>query len=126
DDAWLVLRGMRTLSARLAVHQKNASMITEWLSGRPEVAQVFFPALESHPGHSIWRRDCRGANGLLSFELKPSFKRSDAERLINSFQVFGIGSSWGGYESLASLPTMAKARTLTEWSGRGPVLRLHA
>lgn len=126
DDAWLVLRGMRTLAARMSVHERNARAIASWLDARPEVVRVFNPALPTHPGHAIWRRDCMGSNGLVSFELSPRYVRADAERLAEALTLFGIGSSWGGFESLVSIPTLAKARTLTRWDERGQIIRLHA
>lgn len=125
DDAWLVLRGMRTLSARLQMHERHALHLAHWLQGRPEVATVFCPALPSHPGHALWRRDCKGTNGLLSFEMQPSMAPQAAEQLIDHLALFGIGASWGGYESLATLADMNKARSLEDWRGRGAVVRLH-
>lgn len=125
DDAWLVLRGMRTLSARLQMHERHALHLAHWLQARPEVATVFCPALPSHPGHALWQRDCTGTNGLLSFELQPGMAPQAAEQLIDRLALFGIGASWGGYESLAALADMSKARSLDDWQGRGAVVRLH-
>lgn len=125
DDAWLVLRGMRTLSARLQMHERHALQVAAWLQSRPEVATVFCPALPGHPGHAPWQRDCRGTNGLLSFELRPDIAPIAAERLVDGLSLFGIGASWGGYESLAILVDMARARSRTDWQGRGQVVRLH-
>jgi cystathionine beta-lyase len=126
DDAYLVLRGARSLAARLAVHERNALQLAHWLEARPEVARVFCPALPSHPGHALWQRDCAGTNGLLSFELRMSFSENAAERLVDALTLFGIGASWGGYESLVALADMRHARSVADWSGRGPVIRLHA
>ncbi len=125
DDAWLVLRGMRTLSARLQMHERHALQVAAWLQSRPEVATVFCPALPGHPGHALWQRDCRGTNGLLSFELRPDIAPIAAERLVDGLSLFGIGASWGGYESLAILVDMARARSRADWQGRGQVVRLH-
>lgn len=125
DDAWLVLRGMRTLSARLRMHEQHALDIAHWLQARPEVATVFCPALPSHPGHAIWQRDCTGTNGLLSFELQPGIGDAAIERLVDTLTLFGRGSSWGGYESLVAWANMRAARSVTDWSGRGAIVRLH-
>ncbi|HJS04225.1 MAG TPA: cystathionine beta-lyase [Variovorax sp.] len=125
DDAWLVMRGLRTLSARLQMHERHALRIAGWLGGRPEVATVFCPALPEDPGHALWLRDCSGTNGLLSFELRRDFDTAMAERLIDGLSLFGLGASWGGFESLVTLADMTRARSATDWRGRGPVIRLH-
>jgi cystathionine beta-lyase len=126
DDAWLVLRGARSMAARLAMHQNHGLQLAHWLQARPEVATVFHPALPSHPGHALWLRDCKGSNGLVSFELQPGMTAQAAERLVDSLNLFGIGASWGGYESLVSLTDMSRARSVANWAGRGQVIRLHA
>lgn len=124
DDAYLVLRGIRSLAPRLAMHEANALAVAGWLRGREEVATVFCPALPDHPGHALWQRDCAGTNGLLSIELRdPAI--AAAERLIDSLTLFGIGASWGGFESLVSLTDMRRARSVGDWSSRGPIVRLH-
>lgn len=124
DDAWLVLRGIRTLRARLEVHQRSALEMAWALQTMPGVGRVFCPALPDDPGHALWQRDCHGTNGLISFELaKASFAQADA--FLDKLQVFGLGASWGGYESLASLANMQASRTVDDWSGCGPVIRLH-
>lgn len=125
DDAYLVLRGTRTLAARLKLHEQYALEVAYWLTTRQEVATVFHPALPHHPGHDLWRRDASGSNGLLSFELKPQHDQAAAIRLIDALQLFGIGASWGGYESLVSLAGIKAARSVTQWIGRGEVIRLH-
>lgn len=125
DDAYLVLRGARSLAARLALHEKNALHIAHWLQARSEVQAVFCPALPTHPGHALWQRDCTGTNGLVSFELKKDFDTAAAERLADGLALFGIGASWGGFESLVTLADMPRARSVTDWSGHGPVIRLH-
>lgn len=125
DDAYLVLRGARSLAARLTMHERHALQVAEWLQTRKEVATVFCPALPGHPGHALWKRDCTGTNGLISFELTPGYDTAAAERLMDSLTLFGIGASWGGYESLVSLASMSSARSVTDWSGRGEVIRLH-
>lgn len=125
DDAFLVLRGTRSMAARLAVHESGALKVAAWLQARSEVATVFCPALPGHPGHAIWQRDCKGTNGLLSFELQRGFDQAAAERLIDSLRLFGLGASWGGYESLVTLANLRNARSVTDWSGHGQIIRLH-
>jgi cystathionine beta-lyase len=125
DDAWLVLRGIRTLSARLQMHQRHALEVARWLLARPEVVQVFCPALPQHPGHALWQRDCRGTNGLLSFELPVGTPPGAVDRFIDGLALFGLGASWGGYESLVTPTNLQKARSVTDWSTHGPILRLH-
>lgn len=125
DDAWLVLRGTRTLSARLQMHEKHALQVAQWLGSRPEVATVFCPALPSDAGHALWKRDCTGTNGLLSFEFRHGTSASAVDRFIDSLRLFGLGASWGGYESLVTAAHMTRARSVTDWSARGPVVRLH-
>ncbi len=125
DDAYLVLRGTRTLAARLAMHERHGLEVARWLMARTEVATVFHPALPHHPGHELWKRDATGSNGLLSFELQPRFDQAAAIRLIDALQLFGIGASWGGYESLVTLTGVKAARSVAKWEGRGEVIRLH-
>jgi cystathionine beta-lyase len=125
DDAYLVLRGTRSLAARLAMHESHGLQVAQWLQSRSEVATVFCPALPEHPGHALWQRDCTGTNGLVSFELKKDFDIAAAERLVDGLALFGIGASWGGYESLVTLADMRRARSVADWSGRGQVIRLH-
>ena len=124
DDAWLVLRGARTLSTRLPVHAAGALAVANWLLKHEAVAMVYHPALPSDPGHALWLRDFSGANGLLSFALKD--KSEDAAiKVIDSLRLFGIGASWGGFESLVMISNLKKARTVTDWGGQGTVIRLH-
>lgn len=125
DDAYLVLRGARSMAARLALHESHALKVAAWLQARSEVATVFCPALPGDPGHALWQRDCKGTNGLLSFELQHSFDQAAAERLIDGLRLFGLGASWGGYESLVTLANLRNARSVTDWSGRGQIIRLH-
>lgn len=98
DDAWLGSRGLRTMAVRLAQHEKSALKIAEWLKGQPQVGRVLHPALPDCPGHEYWKRDFKGSSGLFSFELKGD----DTGRIafVEALQLFGIGYSWGGYESL--------------------------
>lgn len=125
DDAWLALRGLRTLSVRLARHHENGLRLAEWLAGRAEVARVFHPALPGDPGHALWKRDFSGACGLFGIELRPVPEAAVAA-FVDGLELFGLGASWGGYESLV-LPTRPdKLRSAVPWDGRGPTLRFHA
>jgi cysteine-S-conjugate beta-lyase len=124
DDAWLVLRGTRTLAARLAMHERHALEIADWLAAQPAVARVLCPALPSHPGHALWRRDCNGTNGLLSFEFSQASPAA-AARFVDGLELFGIGASWGGFESLATVVGVAGTRSCEDWSTAGPIVRLH-
>lgn len=123
DDSFLVLRGMRTLHVRMKQHGESALKIAEWLESRPEVARVLHPALPSHPGHALWQRDFTGAGGLFSFVLNGGDDDARAA-LIDGLDHFGIGYSWGGYESLALPVDPQKYRSATQWTAEGPVVRL--
>jgi len=124
DDVFLALRGLRTLSVRLAQHQRSGLEMARWLAARPEVANVLHPALESHPGHAIWKRDFRGASGLFSIVLKPAPQKA-VDALLDTVRLFGMGFSWGGFESLIIPFDCAPYRTATAWAPAGPALRLH-
>lgn len=124
DDLYLALRGFRTMGVRLARHQESALHIASWLQARPEVTKVLYPALPDHPGHAIWKRDFSGASGLFSLILKPAPDAAFAA-LINGLELFPIGASWGGYESLSLPASPEKLRTATGWAEEGRVLRLH-
>ncbi|MGD9637442.1 MAG: cystathionine beta-lyase [Alphaproteobacteria bacterium] len=123
EEAWLGLRGLRTLKIRLQQHQENALKVATWLEACPEVSKVLYPALASNEGHKIWQRDFTGASGLFSFVLKTDDKEKTAD-FINSLTHFGIGFSWGGYESLA-LAVGKPPRTATTWRYDGAVVRIH-
>jgi cystathionine beta-lyase len=124
DDAWLASRGLRTLGVRLAQHQATALEIAQFLQGRPEVARVLHPALPGDPGHALWQRDFKGASGLFGFVLDGGDERARAA-LIDGLAHFGIGYSWGGYESLALPVDPARYRTATRWQAEGPLVRLN-
>jgi cystathionine beta-lyase len=100
DDAWLGSRGLRTMAVRLKQHEESALAIAEWLKGQPQVGRVLHPALADCPGHEIWRRDFKGSSGLFSFELKGA-NRDQRNAFVDRLELFGVGYSWGGYESLA-------------------------
>jgi cystathionine beta-lyase len=125
DDCYLALRGLRTLAARLRVHQGNALALAGWLEGRPEIERVIHPALPSHPGFELWRRDFRGASGLFSAVLRP-VTREVLARFCDGLKLFGMGFSWGGYESLVLPVQPQKLRTAYAWPHEGVTLRFHA
>jgi cystathionine beta-lyase len=124
DDVFLALRGLRTLAVRLKQHQQSAIEVARWLNARPEVARVLHPALEGDPGHAIWKRDFSGASGLFSIVLKPASQQA-VDALLDSVKLFGMGYSWGGFESLVIPFDCAPYRTATTWAPGGPALRLH-
>ena len=124
DDMYLAQRGLRTLGVRLARHYDSALKIARWLAQRPEVARMMYPALESDPGHAIWKRDFSGASGLFSIVLKPASQKS-VHAFMDSLTLFGMGFSWGGYESLVILFDCTEYRTATKWAPGGPTLRFH-
>ena len=124
DDVFLALRGMRTLSVRLAQHYRSGLEMARWLATRPEVARVLHPALESDPGHAIWKRDFTGASGLFSIVLKPAPQKA-VDALLDTVKLFGMGYSWGGFESLVIPFDCASYRSATKWAPGGPALRLH-
>jgi cysteine-S-conjugate beta-lyase len=121
DDAWLGSRGLRTMAVRLKEHQESALKIAWWLQQRPEVGRVLHPALADCPGHEYWKRDFKGSSGLFAFELKGAGKEKRAA-FVDSLELFGIGYSWGGYESLA-LPA-DPYRTVSEAPAKN-LIRLH-
>jgi cysteine-S-conjugate beta-lyase len=124
DDMFLGLRGLRTLGVRLTHHQAAAMKIARWLEARPEILRVLHPALESHPGHAIWRRDFSGASGLFSVVFKPA-PTAAVHAFLDRLALFGIGASWGGYESLAIPFDCAPIRSAVPWAPGGPTVRFH-
>jgi len=123
DDCFLALRGLRTLAVRLKRHQETALTLARWCKTRPEVSRILFPALEDDPGHAIWTRDFTGACGLFGVVLKPTSHRA-VTAMLDGLTHFGLGFSWGGYESLA-VPSDIR-RTATKFAAEGPVFRIHA
>jgi len=124
DDCYLALRGLRTLGVRLKHQMQSALKVAGWLKARPEVKRVLYPALEDDPGHAIWKRDFSGAAALFSFVMAVADGRQTAA-FVNALELFGIGSSWGGYESLVSVAHAEKIRTATKWNPGGATIRLH-
>jgi len=124
DDVYLGLRGLRTMGVRLAQHHQAGMKVARWLAERPEIACVLHPALESCPGHALWRRDFSGASGLFSIVFKP-VAQTAVNAFLNELTLFGIGASWGGFESLAVPFDCAPIRTATKWAPGGPTVRIH-
>jgi cystathionine beta-lyase len=124
DDMNLALRGLRTMGVRLPRHFQSGLQVARWLEQRPEVSRVLHPALESNPGHPIWKRDFTGACGLFSIVLKPASEKA-VYAFMDELALFGMGFSWGGFESLVILFDCAEYRTATPWKPEGPTLRFH-
>lgn len=123
DDLFNALRGLRTLGVRLPRHYDTAMQVTQWLQSRPEVARVLYPALPGDPGHALWKRDFTGATGLFGIELKPCSAEQVAA-MVDHYELFRLGYSWGGYESLVMLSQIANIRSVKTWTG-GPLVRFH-
>jgi len=122
DDVYQVLRGLRTMGVRLERHQQSALEIAQWLEGRDDVARVLHPALPSHPGHEIWKRDFSGASGIFSIVLNGGGKEQ-AHAFLDALEIFGLGYSWGGFESLAVHVSLGD-RVVAKAPEEGPVIRL--
>jgi len=124
DDAWLALRGVKTMAVRMAQHARNTREVSEFLDSRPEVVRIFDPAWHKDPGHALWQRDCTGANGMLSIELNcPALA---AKPFVEALTLFGIGFSWGGFESLVQWVNPAVLANHAYWKGKDHALiRLH-
>ncbi|MGH6815722.1 MAG: cystathionine beta-lyase [Hyphomicrobiaceae bacterium] len=121
DDAYAALRSLRTVAARLAMHQAHALEVVAWCRRQPAIARVLYPALEDDPGYALWKRDFTGANGLFSIVFRDGVTQSQAERFVDSLTLFGIGASWGGFESLV---LTYPEGTIKGWHG-GSLVRLH-
>jgi cystathionine beta-lyase len=125
DDCYLAMRGLRSAGVRLRQHQKQALALAQYLEARPEVERVMYPALPSDPGHALWKRDFTGASGLFGVALKPNIAKKAVDAMLDGFELYGMGASWGGFESLV-LPTHPDhLRSATPWK-TGPCLRFHA
>ena len=125
DDCYLALRGLRTAHVRMKQHEAQGLALARWLERRPEVARVLHPALPSCPGHDMWRRDFTGSSGLFSVVLKRDIAKPAVDAMLDGMELFGMGASWGGFESLILPGHPERLRTVTPWKD-GAVLRLHA
>jgi cystathionine beta-lyase len=124
DDLYLGLRGLRTLAVRLDRQMQTALTIAEWLDDRPEVARLLYPALPCDPGHGLWKRDMAGSSGLFGVVFD-GWTTERATAFVDGLTLFGIGASWGGFESLAIIALPHKVRSAVPWSAEGPLMRLH-
>lgn len=124
DDVYLGLRGLRTLAVRLERHYASALKVATWLTEQAEVARVLYPPLPSDPGHALWRRDMSGASGLFGVVFR-DWSEAQAKQFVDGLTLFGIGASWGGFESLAILAHVEQGRTAVPWQAEGPLIRLH-
>jgi cystathionine beta-lyase len=124
DDVALSLRGLRTMKVRLDRHQASALTVADWLASRPEVARVLHPARPDDPGHALWARDFRGASGLFSIVTRPC-PFGAVKAMLDGLRLFGLGYSWGGYESLAIVADPRPYRTATTWTDPGHLIRLN-
>jgi cysteine-S-conjugate beta-lyase len=124
EEAWLVLRGLRTMKLRMDHVDRSARTLALWLEARPEVARVLHPALPSHPQHALWQRDFTGAGGLFSFELKLPVPRDKLHAMLEACRLFSMGFSWGGFESLIVPCDPQIRRTAVPWQAAGPLVRV--
>jgi cystathionine beta-lyase len=124
DDVYLGMRGLRTLAVRLDRHYESGLAVARWLEQRREIMRLLHPGMPGHPGHALWKRDFTGASGLFSVVLKPVPQKA-VYAFLDTLELFGIGPSWGGYESLATPFNCAPARTATRWEPGGPTVRFH-
>lgn len=128
DDAYLALRGMRTLRVRLKQHGESGLQVARWLEKRPEVARVMHPGLESHPQHAMFKRLFSGSAGLFGFQLKEGFSQTAVDAMLDGMRLYAMGFSWGGYESLITQNKINSVRSVDEWqygNGYGQTMRLH-
>ena len=124
DDAYLALRGLRTMDVRMERHRQSAVKVARWLEARSEIDSVLHPALPTDPGHTLWQRDMTGSSGLFSFVFNGGGE-SDAAAVLDALQLFGLGYSWGGFESLAAMGSHGLHRSVSPRPTGGPLVRLH-
>ncbi|HSR56280.1 MAG TPA: PLP-dependent transferase, partial [Alphaproteobacteria bacterium] len=126
DDCYLALRGMRTLAVRLARHQETAMTLANWCESRAEVSRILHPAFADCPGHELWKRDFAGASGLFSIILDKHYPKDALARMLDNMELFKMGYSWGGFESLILPADPTPLRTACPWEAEGTLIRLHA
>jgi cysteine-S-conjugate beta-lyase len=125
DDTYLAQRGLRTMAVRLARHSATGVRLAEWIARQPEVDRLLHPALPGDPGHALWKRDFTGASGLFGIVLKPVGGKAFAA-FVDGLELFGLGASWGGFESLIMPTHPEEVRSATRWTPSGPCFRIHA
>jgi cysteine-S-conjugate beta-lyase len=125
DDCWLALRGARTMAVRMERQFQSSLEVARWLSGRPEVKQVLHPGLPGAPGHDIWKRDFTGGCSLFGVVFQPGYSEAAMDAMVNSLELFGIGASWGGFESLALPSNLSITRSAGTGDFGGPMVRYH-
>lgn len=125
DDCWLALRGARTMAVRLQRQMQSGLAVARWFAAQPQVARVLHPALPGAPGHALWARDFTGACSLFGVEFRPTVSQAAMHRMVDALTLFGIGASWGGFESLALPTTGFITRTAAASRFQGPVCRFH-
>ena len=125
DDCYLALRGLRTMGVRLKAHEETALKVAKWLGTRPEVKTILHPALPSCPGHELWKRDFSGATGLFSFILDKKYSKEAIAAMVDNMKIFGIGASWGGFESLIMPIDPSAIRTASKWPHKGNCIRIY-
>ncbi len=128
DDCYLALRGLRTIKVRMLRHQETGLKLARWLRDRPEVKRVLHPALEDDPGHQLWQQYFTGSSGLFGLELAHDYPETALAAMLDGLELYGMGASWGGFESLILLTNPAPVRSATKarWQDANPTLRIHA
>ncbi len=125
DDCYLALRGLKTMPTRIKAHEEKALNIAKWLKKKPKVAKILHPAFSSCPGHKVFKRDFLGSTGLFTIILDKKYSFKELSHMIDPMKIFGIGASWGGYESLILPFDPASIRTATKWTEKGSCVRLY-
>lgn len=125
DDCYLALRGLRTMSTRLKAHEEAALNVARWLEKRPEVTVILHPAFPSCPGHELWKRDFSGSTGLFSFILDKKYSKDAVANMVDNMKIFGIGASWGGFESLIMPIDPSNIRTASRWPHKNTCIRIY-
>ena len=124
EEIYAGMRGLKTLNIRMKEAGERGLEIANWLQSRGDVHKVYHPALETHKGHDVWKRDFKGTNGLVSILLNPAPKEK-VTAFVESLELFRIGSSWGGYESLLQPQYLKKQRSAVPWTEEGFLIRLN-